>query len=803
MRRCSFIALCGPAGSGKHTLLQQAFSQYNISVLRLESQLNGANAGIFARKLQSTLGENGDVLRTIWAVGPAELLTQPAIATLRETSLSRRQQVVLVSCSKVKGVAKDATIYHNGLDEDARIRLARSLGASPISKVRDIVKACGADLRQLLMAATFGSAGTDAAAHVWMDTRAILSGAERPAEYYNADYLEHNVLDRIAPSRLEGAAAFYDSLALMDSLGNDLGDADLGGRIFKHGIAVHKLTQFRKSVLAPPPRLPQSWRNPRKWQKEMHAIHGNGATGEEAMKASRAACTSNGSEDEPCQKKQRQEETADGPAAACLEEPEASEFSAIAVGPRDLPGAQISLGIDPPLAVNATSSELGPPAPARVEPVVKEPEEQGADVLKKEGRVDIVPCEEKHLNAGVVCESNFLGIKAGEFRNRKVAAVRSNLPAERLLEWVRQHVARYCVVRVGAGSEALLFDTPKSRVKAPANSHAGVPTDKALAPVLASMLKNTEAFSTVELRENQRETYTREEIMEIARPYVGLNRSEFEAELISLATRDPASLTSEQRFLLANEMRMKSLRGAMVELELAKSYLTSLDDESLLHISKFQGLEKLTASRMRNGKKARMSFLLAVTEYLETATFVICGGNRLGKTPLCRAVAAMYAKARGVSYFAQSSTVDSLRMLSVQGFFKPHTAVVLDEWRIGKDSQDAQGHKVDFIKCLTDVENPGAVRLRYSDVRFAPSMPRLISSQQTMAEWIEALEDVAESDRDAIMKRLIFVDVTEPLVPAAMAAARQRDRGLDLKEAFMRVGLRAPTDGTIGGWVDA
>eukprot|EP00969_Alexandrium_andersonii_P345278 15263141-Alexandrium_andersonii.AAC.1 len=81
------------------------------------------------------------------------------------------------------------------------------------------------------------------------------------------------------------------------------------------------------------------------------------------------------------------------------------------------------------------------------------------------------------------------------------------------------------------------------------------------------------------------------------------------------------------------------------------------------------------AARLRGGKKQEMPFLHAATEYLESATFVICGENDLGKTPLCRALAAKYAKARGQSYFAQSSTADSLRMLSVQGFFKPHTAV--------------------------------------------------------------------------------------------------------------------------------
>jgi hypothetical protein len=187
-----------------------------------------------------------------------------------------------------------------------------------------------------------------------------------------------------------------------------------------------------------------------------------------------------------------------------------------------------------------------------------------------------------------------------------------------------------------------------------------------------------------------------------------------------------------------------------------------------------------------------MPFLVAVTELLESYTFILCGENNLGKTPLCRAIAARYAAARGMSSFVQSSTVDSLRMLSVQGFFVPHMCIVLDEWRIGHDSQDAQGHKVDFLKCLTDVENPGAVRLRYSDVKFAPSMPRLISSQQTMKEWLHVLADVAESDKNAILKRIIFVHVKQPLVPPNVAAARQSSKSVSLKDAFASVGFSAP-----------
>ena len=47
---------------------------------------------------------------------------------------------------------------------------------------------------------------------------------------------------------------------------------------------------------------------------------------------------------------------------------------------------------------------------------------------------------------------------------------------------------------------------------------------------------------------------------------------------------------------------MKSLRLAMVELELAKSYLTGLDDDSTLDLSKFQGLKKLEAVRLHGGQ---------------------------------------------------------------------------------------------------------------------------------------------------------------------------------------------------------
>ena len=103
---------------------------------------------------------------------------------------------------------------------------------------------------------------------------------------------------------------------------------------------------------------------------------------------------------------------------------------------------------------------------------------------------------------------------------------------------------------------------------------------------------------------------------------------------------------------------------------------------------------------------------------------------------------------------------------------------------------------------LKSTEAYSTVELRENQ-RETYARGEIMEIARPLAQWIASLSDAAESDRDAILKRLIFVDVTEPLVPAALAAAWQRHRGADLKEAFKSVGLCAPTDGTLGGWVDA
>jgi ABC-type phosphate transport system ATPase subunit len=55
LRQHALVALCGPAGSGKHTLLQQAFP--GLSVMRLECEVNAKNVEVYVKALQPTLAE--------------------------------------------------------------------------------------------------------------------------------------------------------------------------------------------------------------------------------------------------------------------------------------------------------------------------------------------------------------------------------------------------------------------------------------------------------------------------------------------------------------------------------------------------------------------------------------------------------------------------------------------------------------------------------------------------------------------------------------------------------------------------
>ena len=125
-----------------------------------------------------------------------------------------------------------------------------------------------------------------------------------------------------------------------------------------------------------------------------------------------------------------------------------------------------------------------------------------------------------------------------------------------------------------------------------------------------------------------------------------------------------------------------SRRERCVEFEMAKAFVTYWRDARIAPLAQLN-LATLQAKRF-DVKERRMTtapFLKAFAYCLDEATFVLCGQPQAGKTPLARAMAATYAAAKGIDYFIQSSTMESLRKVFVQGFFQPGVVVILDECR--------------------------------------------------------------------------------------------------------------------------
>jgi hypothetical protein len=233
------------------------------------------------------------------------------------------------------------------------------------------------------------------------------------------------------------------------------------------------------------------------------------------------------------------------------------------------------------------------------------------------------------------------------------------------------------------------------------------------------------------------------------------------------------------------------------------SYVTSTQAPDVLELTDFINLDKEVVlwKNPDDDKIYSKPLTLWLLDHITDQCLVVSGKPECGKTQLARSCARHFARAQGMHYFVQSSTVDSLRMLSVQGFLKEYIPIVLDEWRMGTDSQDTQAHKLDFVKILTDVENPGAVRLRYSDIKFAPNSPRLITSQDTLAKWEEHLEGATAVDRAAVLRRLAFLEPQAMLIKPEVIKRFKKEKAKSAREAMTANGmLKAPAT-TLGGWV--
>lgn len=510
----------------------------------------------------------------------------------------------------------------------------------------------------------------------------------------------------------------------------------------------------------------------------------------------------------------------------------------IVVGPRDAPSAQLGVGFETHTAWNGASSSNGPGVPrglaagggdepAEAEREGSEPEpgvnavEQAnsmsnadreifgdqaklANYLKKEGGKYIVQGSFRNVNPDKKSPTGLLSCKAGAIRNRQLTCLQSTLPAKELVKFITEDwmQSAFCVVAIETGSQALVIGRKLERVVLPEGISGGCLEKSAQVWRLLDNISRFEHYTTLECIDCAPSFFSAEEIMDMVRPFVNLNPAQFQATLMSMGTLPESKLTVQQKFVLTKKGDVVKLRAAVAEVEMCSSYITGIAADDVLELSQFSDL-RLENVLWKNPDDNNI-YSKPLTEFalddIMNQCLVIGGKPDCGKTQLARSLARHFARAHRTSCVFQTSTVDSLRML-VQSFLKEYIPIVLDEWRMGADSQDSQAHKLDFVKVLTDVANPGAVRLRYSDLKFAENEARVITSQDTMVQWESHLQNATAEDKAAVLRRLVFLEPQRKLIKPEYVKEFKKKRVASTREAMMANGMLNPPAHTLGGWV--
>ena len=93
------------------------------------------------------------------------------------------------------------------------------------------------------------------------------------------------------------------------------------------------------------------------------------------------------------------------------------------------------------------------------------------------------------------------------------------------------------------------------------------------------------------------------------------------------------------------------------------------------------------------------------------------------------------------------------------------------------------------VKILTEVWEGGSVRTRHYDLAVPPRMPRIFCANSgTAAEWLGTVGGGNQRSRSAVMKRMLFFEVTGSLMPVEMQNRASVAAVMDpsLREALVR-----------------
>lgn len=463
-----------------------------------------------------------------------------------------------------------------------------------------------------------------------------------------------------------------------------------------------------------------------------------------------------------------------------------SAASVLGVGPPDVSGR---------LPLNGTGDD-------RVEPGLDDAEPEEPTVAPKMDGFTV--CELAYENRGKATQLNIVmkpaAVRDG-FRSRKCGVVCGSVPGKELHEFVAQHWEHYVVASTGEKSSiALILNPGNKRVKMMKDMTQGIVSDDVVGELRKVLKATGEIWTTVRATDVAKKSkVTREDIISTMRGYLTLNPVEFRAEIWALKLKHACELSKGEALIVANPTMAQQLRQDLINLEGAKCFVKFLSETKVLDIENAINLPLVLRLTVQDdGKLVResMPYLAALALFMEEKTFICCGDSDLGKTALARASCKLYCEANGTPYYIETNTPDSLRQVSVNGFFRQHVPVILDEWKpegnkyTGKDG-------IDMLKCLCTVDDEGAtIKCRYSDIKFAAQMPKFMTCNCTLDEWIAGLGEVTQADLKAVLKRCLFTETTATVIPHELrkefVGKRRNDCGSKLRGAMAQRGMRAP-----------
>ncbi len=458
------------------------------------------------------------------------------------------------------------------------------------------------------------------------------------------------------------------------------------------------------------------------------------------------------------------------------------------------------LGVGPPDVTRLPLTGIGS---SSHENAAQESPRQQAPEAENAASNGFIPCTLTYQDKGKSEPINLVmkpaAVKDG-IRSRNCGVVYGKISGKELHEFVSQHWEHYAVGSCGEkGSVAIIMAPGNKRVKMIKDLKQGIVSD-ALGELRKVLTSTGEIWTTVRLPAHAaKQKVTRDDIIRNLRSYLTLNPVEFRAEVWAMKLKTATDITKGESLILGNVTMAMSLRQDIINLEGAKCYVKFLAETKVLDIEKAINLPKVCRlTRQDDGTitKESMPYLAAIAMFLEEYCFICCGDSDQGKSALARATCKLYCEANGTPYYIETNTPDSLRQVSVNGFFRRNVPVILDEWKpegnkyTGKDG-------IDMLKCLCTVDDEGAtIKCRYSDIKFAPQMPKLMTCNCTLQEWLDGLGEVTTADLKAVLKRCLFVETTESVIPQELrkdfVGKRRKDCRDKMQEAMKKRGVKVP-----------